>query len=165
MRQLRRNVALPYTVTGSTGMEMRNFNIGDRVTVTDDIPVLTGLSAEVYGYSVASGVATITTREKLTDQSFTSARLVVFDHEGNRSGTITPTAINDYSVTFPASLITFTPVTDGSIDRAQIMICESERLGYDIILTEISPRSLEETTFSGVEYSENYFADDDNSPI
>lgn len=164
MRQLRKNVAQQYSISGSTEMEARNFSPLQRVTVTDDILGFTGISAQIFGFTDSGTNATFTVGEMLDIASFTNPRVVVIDHSGQRSATINPIALTDFTVTVDGSLINFVPVTDGSIDRATLMLCESTQIGYDIIISSISPTSIAETDFSGVEYSESYYADDDNSP-
>lgn len=164
MRKLRKNVAQQYSVSGSTEMEARNFSPLQRVTVTDDILGFTGISAQIYGFSDNGTKATLTVREQLDVSSFTNPRVVVIDHSGNRSTTINPISLTDYAVTIDSSLINFVPVTDGTIDRATLMLCESTQVGYDIIISSISPTSIAETDFTGVEYSDTYYADDDNLP-
>lgn len=164
MRRLAKNVAQRYTITGSTEMEARVFQPLDRVTVTDDIPGFTGISAEIFEFSTDGSESVLTVREDLDIAIFTAPKVVVIDHSGGRSAVITPIALTDYSVTIDASLISFTPVTDGSIDRATLMLCESSKIGYDILISEISPSSLTETTFSGVEYSDDFYAYDNLTP-
>ena len=164
MRRLRKNIAQQYTVSGSTEMEVRNWGPYSRITVTDDMPNLNGISAEIYGFSVESGIATIAVREVFDSDSFSNPRIILIDHSGARSAAITPISISRQSVSFDSSLISFVPITDGSIDRATIMLCESTQLGYDITITSINPSSLTETDFEGIEYSDDIYSDDDNSP-
>lgn len=164
MRRLTKNLAQQYTISGSTEMEARNFSPLDRITVTDDIPGFTGISAEIYGFSDDGTQSVLTVREDLEVSSYTNPRVIVINHSGERSATITPLSLTDNSVTIDSGLIGFVPVTDGSIDRATLMLCESTQIGYDIIVSGITPTSLTETSFTGVEYSDDYYAYDDLAP-
>lgn len=162
MRQLRQARQRPLTVAGTTLTDVRAYPPYARVTVTDDVP-LNGVTALVYGYSDDGVTATLTVQEPLYWESFTAPRVLLRDHDGGRTGVITPTALDRYFVRVPVAQLGFVPVTDGSIERARLMLCESAQIGYDVTLTTTRPNGLN-TEFSAVEYLDDYYADDDNDP-
>ena len=88
----------------------------------------------------------------------------MIDSDGVRTAIIEPVSLTDYTIEIDSADVEFVPVTDGSIDRQRLVVCELDEYGYDVMLTEISPTSMNETDFVGVEYSDSLYAYDDLTP-
>ena len=163
MRRLAKYQAMRYSVEGSTEMEIRNFNTYDRLTITDDMPGVSK-SVEIRSFSDDSTTATYGVTESLDASGWTEPRVFMIDSDGVRTAIIEPVSLTDYTIEIDSADVEFVPVTDGSIDRQRLVVCELDEYGYDVMLTEISPTSMNETDFVGVEYSDSLYAYDDLTP-
>jgi len=163
MRQLRKNLYQRLTLDCETELDARNYRYMQRAFFMDDIPG-NGQTALVVGYSQAGGVATLELDRALDWSGLSAPRALVRDHEGQSTGVLAPARITDRSLTVPQASLGFTPVTDWSIEPCRLTLCESTRTGYDMSIVQINPDDRLKTTIKAVEYSDDYYQDDDNSP-
>lgn len=163
MRQLRKNLYQRLTLDCETELDARNYRYMQRAFFMDDIPG-NGQTALVTGYSQAGGMATLEFDRAFDWSGLSSPRVLVRDHEGQSTGVLTPARITDRSLTVPQASLGFTPVTDWSIEPCRLTLCESTRTGYDMSIIQINPDDRLKTTIKAVEYSDDFYQDDDNSP-
>lgn len=162
MRRLRKHQAQRLTFQCSTEMDAWVYEYLDHVVLADDIPGTTQ-SASIVDIRWAGGEAILNVDEPL-DWAVAAPRVMIRRHDGSATGLVEPRQIGEYTLAVPASLIDFDIVTDLSIEPARLLFGDSTRVGYPALIEEISPSGDGAHTLTAVEYSDDYYADDNNVP-
>lgn len=172
MRKLRKELYQRLSFSASTERDGRNFERYDHVLFCDDIPGTTQ-SALITSWSRDGASATVTCSELFDTTGIQNPRIQIVRHDGTVTPLIAPSATENPAEYFSgagtrftilSSELDFDPVTDGSIYEARIIYSDSTRVSYSGIIQSVEPGSNGETSIAAVEYSESYYADDDNQP-
>lgn len=147
----------------STEMDALCYEFMDRVIFADDIPGSQTLSCLIEGMSFNSSKITLTLSEA-PDWTFPSPRVVIRDQEGKASGLLTPTRIDDYTISVPYSS-ELSPeswiMDDPSVEPPRLLFCSSTRVGYDALIAEISPGSDGTNDVTAIQYNPGKYQYDD----
>lgn len=163
MRQLRKLTGQRMTFSCDTEMDGLNFEFNDRVLLTDDLPGTT-MSALIIGAELVDGRVILELTEDL-DWSVSAPRCVIRRHDGTATPVLLPEQAASNRLSLPAAAIDFELLTDDPwIEPARLMFGPSTRLGYDVLIEEIAPGSDGSCSISAVQYSADYYADDNNAP-
>lgn len=163
MRRLRKHLGQRMTFSCDTEMDGLNFEFNDRVLLTDDLPGTT-MSALIVGAEHVDGRVIVELTEDL-DWSVSAPRCVIRRHDGTATPVLLPEQVASNRLSLPAAAIDFELLTDDPwIEPARLMFGPSTRLGYDVLIEEIAPGSDGSCSISAVQYSADYYADDNNAP-
>lgn len=146
----------------ATEMEALCYEFMDRVILADDIPGTT-TTALITGMSYDEDAITLEVSE-LLDWSVANPRVLIRFQNGTASRLITPTRINDYSLTIPFSS-DLEPdawvMNHPSIEPMKLIFCSSEKAVYSALLTDITPDTDGTCNVSGIAYNELKYQYDD----
>ncbi|ENB7197136.1 kinase [Enterobacter bugandensis] len=149
----------------STEMDALCYQFMDRVIFTDDIPGNKTLSCLIEEMSYNSSTITLTLSEA-PDWTFPNPRVVIRDQEGRASALLIPTRIDDFTLTIPYSSA-LSPeswiMNDPSVEPPRLMFCSSTRVGYDALISEISPGSDGTNDVTAIQYNPAKYQFDDAS--
>ncbi|MGO2201166.1 host specificity factor TipJ family phage tail protein [Pseudomonas helleri] len=159
-RQLRKHLYQRWSYSGNTDLEALCFERLDHVTLADDIPG-TSQSALIVDAELVGDRVVLELTEPL-DWDIENPRIVIRRHDGSGTPMIAPTRLSDFTISIPAKALDFNLITDLSIEPARLLFAASTQVGYSAMLTEIAPDPDGSCSFSGVEYRDDYYADDDN---
>lgn len=145
-----------------TEMDLLCYEYGDRLVLTDDIPGGDTISCLVESASINGNIITISVTEPL-DWSIESPRCLIRYQDGSASGLITPTRVDDYTVTIPATGVNFSDwiLNDPYIEPPRFIFCSSVRVGYDGILNNTDPDSDGTCQATLKQYSPDLYKYDD----
>jgi hypothetical protein len=151
----------------STEMDALCYEFMDRVIFTDDIPGNQTLSCLIVGMTFNSSMITLHLSEA-PDWTFPNPRVVIRDQEGKASALLTPTRVDDFTLTVPYSSA-LSPETwvmdDQAVEPPRLLFCSSTRVGYDALIGEISPGSDGTNDVTAIQYNpEKYQYDDATYP-
>ena len=162
MRRLRKHQGQRLSFDAATEMDARCYEYLDHVVLADDIPGSTQ-SALIVGVEYAGDQALLTVTEPF-DWGIDSPVCMIRRHDGTVTDVGYPTQLGEYTLSVPEELIDFDLITDLSIEPARLLLADSTRVGYAALIQEISPGTDGATSLTAVEYSDSYYADDDNAP-
>ncbi|UIW10295.1 putative tail protein [Flyfo siphovirus Tbat2_3] len=160
MRRLMKYLRQRLTFTVSTELDALCYNVGDRIVLTDDIPGNKTVSCLVESMERRGDNVIFTVSEPL-DWSFDNPRMVIRYQDGSASGLMTPEQIGDYQLSVP-----YIPAFDdidlssASIEPIRIVFCDSSSVGYNAIISEISPQSDGTCQMTAKEYRESFYEHD-----
>jgi hypothetical protein len=163
MRRLRKSLYQRLTHETTTELDARNYEFFDRVIFVDDLPGTTQTSL-IIGSTVSGANTILESSETIDLTGVTNPRILIRRQDGSVTALTEPVEIDSTSVTVPTSLINFDLITNYSIEPARLIVCDSTKVAYSGIVTSIEPSTDGQTTIRAIEYSEQYYADDDNSP-
>lgn len=147
----------------STEMDALCYEFMDRVIFTDDIPGNQTLSCLLEGMTFNSSTITLHLSEA-PDWTFPNPRVVIRDQEGRASALLTPTKVDDFTLTVPYSSA-LSPETwildDPAVEPPRLMFCSSTRVGYDALIGEISPGSDGTNDVTAIQYNPAKYQYDD----
>ena len=157
MRRLMKYRQQRLTFTTTTELDALCYNVGDRVVLTDDIPGSMTVSALVEGVDISEGVATFTVTEPL-DWSFPNPRAVLRYQDGTASGLMVATRVGDYQLSVH-TLEAFNTITmnDPAIEPPRLIFCDSSRVGYAGIISEIAPQPDGTCQVTAKEYRDSFY--------
>ncbi|CNK54401.1 Uncharacterised protein [Yersinia mollaretii] len=147
----------------STEMDALCYNYGDRLVLTDDIPGSQTISCLITNVRVDGDQITLSVSEPL-DWSFNHPRCLIRLQDGSATALLTPTRIDEYTLSLPASSGISTDqwiMDDASIEPPRLIFCSSERVGYDAIVADISPGSDGTCEVTAKEYRSTFYDYDD----
>lgn len=162
MRQLRKRTGQRLSFDASTEMDALCYEYMDHLVLVDDLPGTTQTALIVGAEWGADGV-TLEVSEAF-DWSVASPRVMIRRHDGTVTALAVPVYVSPYELRVPLSAIDFDLITDLSIEPARIIFAGSTQIGYAALVSEISPGSDGACSITAVEYSDSYYADDDNAP-
>lgn len=163
MRRLMKYLQQRLTFTTSTEMDALCYNFGDRLVLTDDIPGHQTISSLVEAAEVQGDNLYLVSSEPL-DWSFASPRCLIRYQDGSASVLLTPVRVDEYGLLVPrAAVLNFDgwEMDDATIEPPRLIFCSSERVGYDALVTEISPSSDGTCDVSLREYRASFYDYDD----
>uniref|UniRef100_UPI002430E623 host specificity factor TipJ family phage tail protein n=1 Tax=Pseudomonas helleri TaxID=1608996 RepID=UPI002430E623 len=159
-RQLRKHLYQRWSYSGNTDLEALCFERLDHVTLADDIPGTSQSGLIVYAEPAGDRVILEVTEP--LDWDIANPRIMIRRHDGSGTPLIAPTRLSDFTMSIPAKALDFNLITDLSIEPARLLFAASTQVGYSAMLTEIAPDPDGSCSFSGIEYRDDYYADDNN---
>lgn len=162
MRRLMKYRQQRLTHTTTTEMDALCYNVGDRVIFTDDIPGSKTISTLIDDMSTTDGVTTISVSEPL-DWNYSNPRALIRYQDGTASGLLNVTKNSEYELSVPeqtefSNIILNNP----SIESPRLIFCESTRVGYSALISEIVPQSDGTCQVTAKEYRDSFY-DYDNA--
>ncbi|EQZ00016.1 host specificity factor TipJ family phage tail protein [Escherichia coli] len=157
MRRLMKYRQQRLTHTTTTEMDALCYSVGDRIVFTDDIPGSKTISTLIDDMSTSGGVTTFTVSEPL-DWTFNNPRALIRYQDGSASGLLPVTKVSDYelSVSEQDEFIGII-LNDQSIEPPRLIFCESSRVGYSALISEISPQSDGTCQVTAKEYRDSFY--------
>lgn len=152
----------------TTELMALRYQHGDRIILFDDIPSSSTTSTVMEAASISGGSITIRVGERL-DCSLPAPRCVIRFQDGTASGVLAPTRVDDYTLRIPANALqggygfgTWV-MDDPLIDAPEVIFCDSTRVGYDALISEIAPGSDNSVEVSALQYDPAFYQYDDAS--
>lgn len=157
MRRLMKYRQQRMTHTTTTEMDALCYNVGDRIVFTDDIPGSKTVSTLIEDMNTSSGVTTVTVSEPL-DWTFSNPRVLIRYQDGSASGLLTVTKVGEYELSVSeqpefSSII----MNDPAIEPPRLIFCESSRVGYSALISEIAPQSDGTCQVTAKEYRDSFY--------
>lgn len=157
MRRLMKYLRQRLTFTTTTELDALCYNVGDRVVLTDDIPGSKTVSALIESMSTVDGLTTFTITEP-PDWSFDNPRALIRYQDGTASGLLVATREGDYQISVPeqpefGNII----LNDPAIEPPRLIFCNSSRVGYNAIISEIAPQSDGTCQVTAKEYRDSFY--------
>lgn len=151
------------THTTTTEMDALCYSVGDRIVFTDDIPGSKTISTLIDDLSTSGGITTITVSEPL-DWTFNNPRVLIRYQDGSASGLLPVTKVSDYKLSV-SEQDDFNNIilNDPSIEPPRLIFCESSRVGYSALISEIAPQSDGTCQVTAKEYRESFYQYDNAS--
>lgn len=163
MRRLMKYLQQRETYQTTTELDALCYNVGDRIVLTDDIPdSATTISCLVESLSTVNGVTTMTVSEPL-NWMYPNPRALIRYQDGSASALMVATKVGDYqlSVTY-LSKFDEIDFSTASIEPVRLVFCDSSRVGYNAIVSEIAPQSDGTCQVTAKEYRASFY-DYDNA--
>ncbi|HBK6084148.1 TPA: kinase, partial [Raoultella ornithinolytica] len=163
MRRLMKYLHQRLTFQTTTELDALCYNVGDRIVLTDDIPdSATTISCLVESLSTTDGVSTLTVSEPL-NWTYPNPRALIRYQDGSASALMVATKVGDYQLSVPY-LSDFDAIDFSipSIEPVRLIFCDSSRVGYDAIVSEIAPQSDGTCQVTAKEYRASFY-DYDNA--
>lgn len=160
MRRLMKYLGQRLTFTVNTELDALCYNVGDRIVLTDDIPGNKTVSCLVENMERDGDNVIFTVTEPL-DWSFNNPRALIRYQDGSASALMVADNIGEYQL-----LIPYLPAFDdidlssASIEPIRLVFCDSSSVGYDAIVSEISPQSDGTCQLIAKEYKEEFYIHD-----
>lgn len=157
MRRLQKYRLQRLTFNTTTELDALCYNVGDRIVFTDDIPGSKTVSTLVEEMVTSDGVTTFTVSEPL-NWSFPNPRAVLRYQDGTASGLMVVTKVGDYQLSVP-ELPAFDGIIidDPAIEPPRLIFCDSSRVGYAGIISEIAPQSDGTCQVTAKEYRDSFY--------
>lgn len=157
MRRLMKYLRQRLTFTITTELDALCYNVGDRVVLTDDIPGSKTVSALIQSMSTVDGLTTFTVTEP-PDWSFDNPRALIRYQDGTTSGLLVATRLGDYLLSVPeqpefGNII----LNDPAIEPPRLIFCDSSRVGYNAIISEIAPQADGTCQVTAKEYRDDFY--------
>ena len=157
MRRLMKYRQQRLTHTTTTEMDALCYNVGDRIVFTDDIPGSKTISTLIEAMSTSNGVTTVTVSEPL-DWTFTNPRALIRYQDGSASGLLVATRIGDNELSVPEQpQFSNIMLNNPAIEPPRLIFCESSRVGYSGIISEIAPQSDGTCQVTAKEYRDSFY--------
>ena len=157
MRRLMKYRQQRLTHTTTTEMDALCYNVGDRIVFTDDIPGSKTISTLIEAMSTSNDVTTVTVSEPL-DWTFTNPRALIRYQDGSASGLLVATRIGDNELSVPEQPeFSNIMLNNPAIEPPRLIFCESSRVGYSGIISEIAPQSDGTCQVTAKEYRDSFY--------
>lgn len=162
MRRLIKYLQQRLTHTTLTELDALCYNVGDRIVLTDDIPGNKTISCLVDEMTTENALTTFTVTEPL-DWSYENPRVIIRFQDGTASSLLTAIRADDYQVTV-RYLNEFAEIVlnDPAIEPPRLIFCDSSRVGYNAIISEIAPQSDGTCQVTAKQYKPSFY-DYDNA--
>lgn len=161
MRRLMKYLLQRLTFSTTTELDALCYNVGDRLILTDDIPGNQTVSTLIESMETNGDLTTFTVTE-LLDWSYPDPRVLIRYQDSTASPSLmVPVNAGDYKVTVP-----YLPVFDDmnfddpAIEPPRLIFCNSSRVGYDVIVSEIAPQSDGTCQLSAKDYRTTFYSHD-----
>jgi hypothetical protein len=157
MRRLMKYIQQRLTFNTTTELDALCYNVGDRIVFTDDIPGSQTVSTLIEDLTSVDEITTFTVTEPL-DWSFPNPRVLIRYQDGSASPLMVATKVSDYQLSVPA-LDEFNNMTmnDGAIEPPRLIFCDSSRVGYNGIISEVAPQSDGTCQVTAKEYRDSFY--------
>lgn len=157
MRRLMKYRQQRLTFTTTTELDALCYNVGDRVVLTDDIPGNQTVSALVESMETVNGVTTFNVTEQL-DWSFLNPRALIRYQDGSASSLMVVTRVGDYQLSVPhMEAFSNIVLNDPNIEPPRLIFCDSSRVGYAALISEIAPQSDGTCQVTAKEYKDSFY--------
>lgn len=147
----------------ATELDALCYQYMDRIVFTDDTPGTT-ISCLITDMDYDDQIITLTVNE-LLDWSVDNPRVILRFQDGSASGLLTPTRIDDFTLTVPYS-DALQPeswiMNSSSVEPLRLVFCESESSASHALVTNIEPDSDGVCTVTAIQYDERKYQDDDS---
>ncbi len=163
MRRLMKYLKQRLTHTTTTEMDALCYNMGDRIVLTDDIPGTTTISCLIENMEYDASAITLHVSEPL-DWTLDNPRCLIRFQDGSASTLLTPTQIDEYTLSVPYSIGLHSEdweMDNPSIEPPRLVFCDSSRVGYDAIVSDITPNSDGTCQVTAMEYRASFYDYDD----
>lgn len=163
MRRLMKYLQQRETYQTTTELDALCYNVGDRIILTDDIPdSATTISCLVESLSTVNGLTTMTVSEPL-NWTYPNPRALIRYQDGSASVLMVATKVGDYQLSVPyLSKFDEIDFSTASIEPVRLVFCDSSRVGYNAIVSEIAPQSDGTCQVTAKEYRASFY-DYDNA--
>lgn len=162
MRRLMKYLRQRLSFTASTELDALCYNVGDRVVLTDDIPGNKTISCLVEEMEIVGDSVIFTVTEPL-DWSFSNPRALIRYQDGSASSLMMVTEAGHYQLSVPyIAAFDDIDLSTASIEPIRLVFCESTSVGYDAIISEISPQSDGTCQLTAKEYKEIFYSHDNS---
>lgn len=157
MRRLMKYRQQRLTHTTTTELDALCYNVGDRIVLTDDIPGNQTISMLIESMGTDGDITTFTVTEPL-DWTFPNPRALIRYQDGSASSLMVATNAGDYQISVPY-LAAFDDMLldDPAIELPRLIFCDSSRVGYDAIVSEIAPQSDGTCQVSAKQYKSSFY--------
>ncbi|EPY7018580.1 host specificity factor TipJ family phage tail protein [Klebsiella pneumoniae] len=164
MRRLMKYLQQRETYQTTTELDALCYNVGDRIVLTDDIPdSATTISCLVESLSTVNGVTTMTVSEPL-NWTYPNPRALIRYQDGSASALMVATKVGDYQLSVPyLSQFDEIDFSTASIEPVRLVFCDSSRVGYNAIVSEIAPQSDGTCQVTAKEYRASFYDYDNTS--
>ncbi len=157
MRRLMKYRQQRMTHTTTTEMDALCYNVGDRIVFTDDIPGSKTVSTLIEDMVTKNSVTTISVSEKL-DWTFNNPRALIRYQDGSASELLVVTRISDYELSVSEQPdFSNIVLNDSAIEPPRLIFCESSRVGYSALISEIAPQSDGTCQVTAKEYRDSFY--------
>lgn len=156
MRQRRALKYRRWSYSWSTELDALNSRYLDYVLVADDVPGY-AQSAEMVDYDPLTQI--VNASEAFDWSDAPPHFLHVRRADGSASGPYEVTRVGDFGLKLRDPL-DFNPVTDLTIEPPHLLF----GIGYDVLITDISPNGSDAASVEAMAYDARVYADDDNQP-
>lgn len=165
MRRLRKYAYQRLSHSTSTELDALAYNYMDRIVLTDDIPGSETISCLIMGAieDAEQSTLTVSVSEPL-DWSFNNPRCLIRFQDGRASTLLTPNKVDDYTLILPLNdAVGFDSwiMDDPVIEPPRLVFCSSSKVGYDAMISEITPGSDGTCSVSAAQYRDLFYEDDD----
>ena len=151
--------------TTSTELDALCYQFMDRIILTDDIPGSQTLSCLITDMTWNSNAITLVLSDS-PDWTFPNPRVVIRHQDGRASALQVPTRIDDYTLSIPYSAALAPDqweMDNPCIEPPRLLFCSSSRIGYDALVSEISPGGDGTSSISAIQYHPDKYKYDDAS--
>ncbi|EQC0989238.1 host specificity factor TipJ family phage tail protein [Enterobacter asburiae] len=157
MRRLMKYRQQRLTFNTTTELDALCYNVGDRIVLTDDIPGSKTVSTLVESINTVDWETTFTVTEPL-DWTFANPRAVIRYQDGSASSLMMVKRVGDYQLSVP-ELDAFNSIimNDPAIEPPRLIFCDSSRVGYAGIISEIVPQSDGTCQVTAKEYRDSFY--------
>ncbi|MNM24918.1 hypothetical protein D3C81_353580 [compost metagenome] len=168
MRRLMKHQGQRLTHTCSTELMALAYQYGDRVKLTDDIPGTSTTSCVIDDAWLDGDSVVIMVGEWL-DWNLPAPRCLIRFQDGTASGVLVPTRIDDHSLRIPAADLPAEQafgtwvMGDPNIEPPELIFCDSLRVGYDALISEIAPGQGGSVDVTALQYDPAFYQYDDAS--
>lgn len=157
MRRLMKYRQQRMTHTTTTEMDALCYNVGDRIVFTDNIPGSKTVSTLIEDMVTKNSVTTISVSEKL-DWTFNNPRALIRYQDGSASELLVVTRISDYELSVSEQPdFSNIVLNDSAIEPPRLIFCESSRVGYSALISEIAPQSDGTCQVTAKEYRDSFY--------
>lgn len=162
MRRLMKYRQQRLTFSTTTELDALCYNVGDRIILTDDIPESARtISCLVTGMSTVGGMTIFTVTEPL-NWSYANPRAYIRYQDGSASGLLVASPVGEYQLSVPyQGLFDSIELSDPSIEPPRLIFCDSSRIGYDALISEIAPQDDGTCQVTAKEYRSSFYDYDD----
>lgn len=157
MRRLMKYQKQRLTFTTTTELDALCYNVGDRIVLTDDIPGNKTISCLVEEMATENALTTFTVTEPL-DWGYDNPRVIIRFQDGTASSLLTAIRAGDYQVKV-LYLNEFAEIylDDPAIEPPRLIFCDSSRVGYDALISEIAPQDDGTCQVTAREYRPTFY--------
>ncbi|GAB3046855.1 hypothetical protein GCM10027214_06010 [Stenotrophomonas tumulicola] len=171
MRRLMKHQGQRLTYPTKTEIMGLVYEYGDRVKLTDDIPG-SGTTSAMIEDAWEEGTLVVVQVGEYLDWSQAQPRCFIRFRDGSLSAVITPTRVDEHTLSFPASRLSAGKplyqwlMDDPTVDLPELIFCsDSTRLGYDAVIDELVPGDDGSVDVTALQYDPAFYQyDDANAP-
>lgn len=157
MRRLMKYQQQRLTFTTTTELDALCYNVGDRIVLTDDILGNKTISCLIEGMEVIGDQAVFTVTEPL-DWSYPNPRVLIRYQDGSASSLMVANNVGDYQMSVPyISEFDSLALNDPAIEPPRLIFCDSSRVGYDALISEIAPQDDGTCQVTAREYRASFY--------